>query len=925
MRSLNENNLRNFLILNFAVACLYFVLGRLAVLLAIPPGYATAVWPAAGLALAFTIQYGTRVTPGIFLGSFMVNIATILIGQTRFNVSQILLPVFIGLGSVAHPIIATTLLSLMRIKVKELLNLREIVGIVVLGGFLGCILSASFGTFALFGLGFIGLDDFTTNWFTWWAGDTLGVLTITPIILLYFRNFKTNRSRFFAVSIPLFISFAISILIYIRSSQSALELAQKDFSAKSFEVERAIRSSVSRYTDVLMAVKAFYESSDNVTRDDFSDFTRFFLKKEKGIQALEWVPVVSDKERLKVEKDLSLLYGRDISFTQRVGGKLIKDVERDVYYPVAYAEPYQGNEVVLGYNLGSDEKRLDTLEFSKRNNQIVSTQMIKLVQDKERVPAIILFVPVFYKSSLEFIGYVNGVFKVRDILSSALNSINLEGIEYTLIQDETGSDDSDFVVKSFSNELDLKKDVLLENTYRFNIGTKNWTFRSFRTLAYATKNKNWGVWLLLTSSLLFSSFLGIILLIISGQTEKIAQEVKVKTLALKTTNDELRESNLKIEQISKYKSEFLANMSHEIRTPLNGILGMIDVIDDDQLSEKQRNSLDIIKIASENLYTIINDILDFSKIEAGKMSVEVVGFDLRKNLENTFALFRTKANEKGIDLKLFIEPSCPKFIKSDPVRFSQILTNLLSNAIKFTERGLVLVQVSCKDLGGTQRTLCLTVKDTGIGMNEEAMASLFNPFTQADSSITRKFGGTGLGLVICQKLASLLGGNITVSSQSNIGTTFLLELSVDELLSIDEKFEKDFSADKEAYKFLQILVAEDNQINQKVITSLMNKFDIKVKIANDGHEAVKLSRECEFDLIFMDIQMPEVDGYEATRVILSEDINKNTPIVAMTANVFKEDRDKCFDYGMKDFVEKPIKIHELRRVLNKCIQGGYDK
>ncbi|EQC43772.1 CHASE domain-containing protein [Bacteriovorax sp. Seq25_V] len=922
---LEERTLKNFLLLNITVACLYFVFGRLAVLLAIPPGYATAVWPSAGIAFAFMVQFGMRVAPGVFLGSYLLNFVTVLLSFENVTLSQVMLPAVIGLGAVSHPVIAITLLDIWKIRIKDLINLREIIGVIILGGFCGCILSASFGTFGLFAFEFITLDEFSRNWFTWWAGDTLGVLTFSPITLLLFNNYRTNRSRIFAVGIPLFLAFVVSVFIYIKSSFSALEVERKEFNSKSYEVERAIQYSIKNYTDILMSIKAFYESSEDVTHEDFRDFTRFFFKREKGIQALEWIPVVQHKDRSRVEKQISDNYGREVFFTKRVAGKLVKDSNRDFYFPVSYVQPYEGNEVVLGYNLGSDEKRQDALEYAKTNNEIVSTQLIKLVQDNERVPAIILFVPVYYKSSFEFIGYVNGVFKIKDILRSALSEIDLSGVEYILTQDESGTNDPDFVVKSFNQNLDLSKDILLENTYRFEIGKKSWTFKSLKTRAYASRNKNWGVWFLLTSSLFFSSLLGVILLIVSGQTEKIGQEVRDKTLALKSMNDDLRESNLKIEQMSKYKSEFLANMSHEIRTPLNGILGMINTIDEDPLSEKQKNSLEIVKIASESLYTIINDILDFSKIEAGKMSVELHGFDFRKNIEGTFALFRGKAEEKGVSLKLYIEPSCPRFIKSDSVRISQILTNLLSNAIKFTEKGNILVQVSASTTENNLKNICILVKDSGIGIDAEIIHNLFNPFTQADSSITRKFGGSGLGLVICQKLANLLGGHISVESQVDIGSSFQFDLTVEELQSIDAKSEQNFIADKQAFRFLKVLVAEDNHINQKVVTSLMKKFEIDIDIANNGAEAIKMSQTNNYDLIFMDIQMPEVDGYEATKEILAEGINKNTPIIAMTANVFKEDRDRCMDYGMKDFIEKPIKIHELRRVLSKSLMGDYDK
>lgn len=406
--------------------------------------------------------------------------------------------------------------------------------------------------------------------------------------------------------------------------------------------------------------------------------------------------------------------------------------------------------------------------------------------------------------------------------------------------------------------------------------------------------------------------------------------------ALQRLVSSLRNMLEKTQEASKMKGLFLANMSHEIRTPLNAILGMVHLsLRDGNLSEKNRNYLDKIQLAAKSLLGVINDILDFSKVEAGMLSMEHVSFNLRETLENTLDIHQETANTKSIGLSLDYAASTPEYFIGDPLRIGQILNNLLSNALKFTKQGDVSVRCwqeseqhndTLSETSPPVDILYISVTDTGIGIAEDVLATLFQPFTQADASTSRQFGGTGLGLTISDRLVALMGGVFTVRSKPGQGTTFQFSLKLERTerltsekedeLPLDIAFERLNIEDK------RILVAEDNEINQMIIEELLSPSKAKVTLVNNGQEAVDAVKERTFDLVLMDMQMPIMDGLEATRIIRTFDMAKDLPIIAVTANAMEEDKDRGLACGMNDYLTKPIEPKELLRMLHLWLGQG---
>jgi len=396
-----------------------------------------------------------------------------------------------------------------------------------------------------------------------------------------------------------------------------------------------------------------------------------------------------------------------------------------------------------------------------------------------------------------------------------------------------------------------------------------------------------------------------------------------KSIDLEESREYLSETKQQAEEATKAKSRFLANMSHEIRTPLNGIIGTIDLLQHTPLNAEQEELMLSLKSSSTHLLEIVNDVLDISKIEADKLELFEGPCNLENIIQQVTAISspRLIALKKNITLNAAVQPGVESEIIADESRIKQVLINLVGNAIKFTETGNIRLEVSANMIDESLQELHFAVSDTGIGISEENIQSLFIPFTQIDSTATRKHSGTGLGLSICRKIIEEMGGRIWVESELGKGSTFkfIIPVQINLVRKSQQPQQRNAAGaiSGSEIKPLKMLVAEDNNMNQLLATKMFKKIGYIIEIANNGKEAVEMTAKYDYDLVFMDIHMPEMDGIEATQRILNSGRAKVPIIIAMTANAVKEAEAEYLQLGMKDIVTKPFTIDQLRKVLEK--------
>jgi signal transduction histidine kinase len=413
------------------------------------------------------------------------------------------------------------------------------------------------------------------------------------------------------------------------------------------------------------------------------------------------------------------------------------------------------------------------------------------------------------------------------------------------------------------------------------------------------------------------------------EAERLLEE---KSLALYHTNQSLKQLAAELEQqvvertaalahalaraeaSAQSKSDFLAMMSHEIRTPMNGILGMAQLLELTPLNSEQRDYLSTVRSSGDALLVLINDILDFSKIDAGKLELEHKSFHLQRTLDSTLAPFRPQIEQKGLQLHTTLDPALPATVTGDSTRLRQIVSNLLSNAIKFTQQGAIHLRVRVLNSDAQGIELGFSVQDTGIGIPADRLDRLFQAFSQVDSSTTRRFGGTGLGLVISARLCEAMGGSIQVRSREGVGSIFSFTVRLGHGTHAQDAAPTPLEQ-LDANVAHRVLVVDDDAINRTLATAMLRKLGLPADVAKDGQEAVDMVTAHTYSIVLMDMQMPGMDGVEATQAIRQRALTRQPYIIALTASAFDSDRERCLQAGMNDFLSKPFRIQALREKL----------
>ncbi len=917
------------------IALGYTLVGRLGLLLAIPPGYASFFWPASGLAFGMLLFGGYRLWPGIWLGSFLVNLwATGNSTGWELGLNGWIMSACIATGPTCSAILGVWLVRRFIGYPTSLETGRCVLSFLVLAGPVACLMSSTLGVAGLLFFGAIPVDQVVFNLWTWWSGEVLGVMVLVPVLMTFVAQPSGAwRRRRLAVAMPLGLTYLCAIGAYLMVDHIEANRAQLKFNREAKDLLHRLNQVAMSAEAKVKSLEALYASSTFVDDQEFGEFARRHLMGDNTITALEWALRVKKAKRSEVEaKGKKLGYERFfISETNR-NGETVRAGDREEYFPVFYLEPLNGNENALGFDLMSDSARRQAMVRARDSGKTAVTSRIRLLQDSRDQGGFLLIYPVFINGKptatmedrrANLHGFVVGVFKMEDIFESIFRPSERPNM-HIVMRDITGDHDIESLMYCSNSTLDryaqwrrlangtsgISRPLQWGKTLDF--GGRRWEISFLATPTLMAKQENWVRWMTSVGGVMFTAILGVFLLVLTGRHARIEQEVDQRTRELRAARDMAHAA-------SRSKSEFLANMSHEIRTPMTAILGYAELLEQtDTNASDRRNYVSTIRRNGKHLLEIINDILDLSKIESGKLSLENVNCSPLDLLDEVAELMLAKAEEKGLSLQVNPVFPLPVEIKSDPTRLRQILLNLVGNAIKFTDSGEVKITLY-QSRDGAEKQLNFEVRDSGVGISAEHLRHIFDTFTQADTTTTRTHGGTGLGLAISRKLAQRMGGDIDARSGAGVGSTFTLTIDLKDRVvgeALTERPMRNRAVEntelpKEIATELKarVLLTDDTPTNQMLIKRMLEVAGMEVSIAENGTIALKKVAEANkqqnpFDVILMDMQMPVMDGYEATAALRERGIK--TPIIALTAHAMSGDREKCIDAGCDNYATKPV-------------------
>ncbi len=705
--------------------------------------------------------------------------------------------------------------------------------------------------------------------------------------------------------------------------------------------------------------RAFYDASEYVSRNEFTQITVDSRRQQTGdIQAFGWIPRIPHDERSKYETRMRQTGMESFQFAEMgPEGRPVRCPRKEEYYPLSYVEPYTGNEACIGFDMSSDPALFAALIRSRDSGMATMAYPPESFQRGARSRLFCVIAPFYDQEGVSYTvggrrdslnGFLLGVYRIGDLVEHALEPVLVDGIRVE-IWDVTDQRTPQLLHRPDRSGASPSR-VIAETTVVEMPGCR-WRVDCWATPEFVAENRSWTFWLVLPIGLILTGMVTELFRMQFNRTAHIEAEVAQRTAELANANTAILQSKMEIEALNKdlqsqvsiarelgtqaeaanaAKSEFLANMSHEIRTPMTAILGFSDILLESVADREQLDAASTIRRNGEYLLGILNDILDLSKIEVGRLNVERIQCSPSEVLSDVVSLMRVRANAKNLSLEVEYDGPIPQFIQSDPTRLRQILINLTGNAIKFTEVGGVRLLARLLDAECDDPKMQFEVVDSGIGMTEEQTARLFQPFVQADTSTTRRFGGTGLGLTISKRLTKMLGGDITINSKLGMGSTFAVTVGTgpsDRVTLLDDvtearisKGSNDGTTVSRANLDCRVLLAEDGPDNQRLISFVLKKAGAEVVVAENGQIACDLALAARdgatpFDVILMDMQMPVLDGYDATRQL--REAGYTGSIVALTAHAMSTDREKCVNVGCNDYMAKPIDHRKLIALVAK--------
>jgi signal transduction histidine kinase/AmiR/NasT family two-component response regulator len=708
-----------------------------------------------------------------------------------------------------------------------------------------------------------------------------------------------------------------------------------------------LREEFDDYQDIVQSISSYYSTAADPNRSDFNAFVRWNLARHDGLQALEWIPRVRREERADYEQAMRNEGFDDYRFKCWTPDREKKwtpspDHWADEYFPVYFMQPHVENEAAFGIDLASNPTRRRALEESRDTGRRVATARITLAQETGDQAGLLIFVPVYsHGADIDTVeqrreslrGFALGVCRVGNIVDAVLHEHEIKNLQLRIVDNSAEGDQRLLFGR---DEPDRGAAEATPIAFNYALAGRQWQFQFTPSSDYFASHPSSRARAVLIGGVVVAALLGLILNMVLGRAVEIEKVVAQRTVDLLRSQRDLEDAKAKLQQKAHLaeaatlaKNEFLANMSHEIRTPMTAIMGFSEVVLGNVTSPDNIEGLHTIQRNGEYLLGIINDILDISKIESGKLEVETIECSPCQILTDVASLLRVRAGAKNLSLQVEYDGAIPETIQSDPTRLRQILINLIGNAVKFTEVGKIRLVARLIDADSDSPKMQFRIVDTGIGMTDEQVRKLFQPFVQADTSTARKFGGTGLGLAISRRLAEMLGGEIVVSSAAGEGSCFSVTVATGPLDSVrliadaseaEQSVSRDRHVNSTASLDCRVLLAEDGPDNQRLISFVLKKAGAEVAVAENGQVAYELATAARdagrpFDVILMDMQMPVLDGYGATAKLRGG--GYANPIIALTAHAMSSDRQKCIAAGCDEYTTKPINRQELIAIVRQ--------
>lgn len=781
---------------SLGVAIAYGCIGWLSGYLALPPGYASPVWPAAGVALLGVLYWGRRAYPGIGIGSCCLNIAIGLKATGELTPVNVLVAIAIGLGAVTQAAFGHWLLAKLFKRPIWLAEVPGILAFLILAGPASCVVGATIGNSALLASGSLNSAGLMESWWNWWIGDSLGVVATLPIGTIYLLKQRriplrlqketAQERHLLSYILPVLLALVSTIFIFTAAQSREQQRLEATFQANVDIITQRLQKNLDHATHILFSLKSLFDSGGfqpgviGIDRSRFQRFTQPYLDSIQGIQAVSWTPLVTRANRQQYEQLARQEGFPNFQFQKRNDQQdFVIDDDRDFYYPVFYIEPLSKNLKALGFNLGSEARRLKTLVAAQNSGQMTATPPIHLAQETEQQQGVILYLPLYTTpnpNSLEarqqsLQGYVAAVFRMGDLLTESLKDLIPEGMTFSLEDSQTGE-----VLNQSPGLIDADRSVAQFNT-TIDFGGRLWTIRFWGSERYFKPLRTHESAFVLWAGFLITGLIGGFSISQARNSIVVNLLVERRTYELFQSRQLALEAARIAEKANQAKSNFLTIMSHELRTPLNAVLGFTECLREGILGPvnlEQIKALKSIETSGDHLLDLITDILDFVKIEEGKIDLELQPVPVNALCQSSASFVRQQALNKYIDLEVCVPPDLPMIVV-DKRRMRQVLINLLINAVKFTpEGGHVVLAVEQLDRPGNW--LRFSVVDTGIGIAEADFDRLFQPFSQVESTLNRRYEGTGLGLALVKRIVELHGGQVGLTSQLNEGSCFMIDL-----------------------------------------------------------------------------------------------------------------------------------------------------